>query len=193
MSNEDRTRWNARYAEGAFEDRLHPSSVLVDWLSDLPSGLALDVACGAGRNAIYLASNGFTVHAIDISRVAIERGAERARALGLANIQFYEHDLEEHLPTIDRYDLIVMIRYVNAKLLRLLTDRLNPGGKLLVEEHLVWKDPVVGPTRARFRVEPGELGAALHDLTIEREFEGLIRDPDGVDAAVARVLAVRDR
>ena len=65
MSTVERDKWNERYREGAYEERTHPTALLAEWLPRLPRGTALDVACGAGRNAIYLAAHGYRVTAVD--------------------------------------------------------------------------------------------------------------------------------
>ena len=77
MSEEDRRKWNARYAEGAYGERPHPAQLLADWLPRLPKGTALDLGCGAGRNAVFLAQNGFEVQGLDVSDVGLERARER--------------------------------------------------------------------------------------------------------------------
>src|SRR5262245_50965550 len=83
MSAAERDRWDARYRDGAYESRTHATALLAAWLPRLPRGAALDVACGAGRNALYLAAQGFAVTALDISAVALERGRREAGARGL--------------------------------------------------------------------------------------------------------------
>ena len=80
MSGADRERWDERYRLGAYVEREHPSAWLVSCLSRAPSGRALDVACGAGRNALYLAERGYAVTGIDVSPVALARAAESAAA-----------------------------------------------------------------------------------------------------------------
>ena len=66
MSAEDRDKWNQRYAENSYR-RSNPVSLLNGWLPKIPVGRALDVACGAGRNSIFMAAAGFQVDAIDIN------------------------------------------------------------------------------------------------------------------------------
>mgnify|MGYP005733379009 CR=1 FL=1 len=97
MAQDDRERWNARYAAGAYADREHPSDIVAQWVerhADYANGpgQALDLACGAGRNAYFLASRGFTVDAVDISSTALQRAAERTPK-DLA-IRWIEHDLD---------------------------------------------------------------------------------------------------
>ncbi|MGB0750394.1 MAG: class I SAM-dependent methyltransferase [Gammaproteobacteria bacterium] len=80
MSQSDAERWNSRYADGAYESRVHASQIVERWADCSPRGRALDVACGRGRNAVYLASKGFEVDAVDVSSVALEHAARVARA-----------------------------------------------------------------------------------------------------------------
>ena len=187
MSTADRDRWNARYADGAYESRRHPSPFLEQNAHLLPlHGRALDLACGAGRNAIYLARHGLAVDAVDISRVALERG--RADA-GDLPIRWIECDLDDGFePSVD-YDLIVNIRYVNLPLVATLVESLRPGGVLAIEQHLVTDADVIGPKNPAFRVETGELSRVAGGMIVEQIDEGVCDDPDGRRAALARLLA----
>ena len=65
MSRAERDKWDARYRDGAYESRTHPTALLEAWAPRLPRGRALDVACGAGRNALYLARLGWEVAGFD--------------------------------------------------------------------------------------------------------------------------------
>ena len=73
MSTADRNKWDQRYREGAYASRDYPSEFLKQQLLHLKPGKALDLACGAGRNSIFLAQNGFFVDAVDVSSVGLER------------------------------------------------------------------------------------------------------------------------
>ena len=191
MSAADRRKWDARYRAGAYESRPHPSAFLESCLPLLPrQGRALDLACGTGRNALFLAGLGLTVDAVDISSIALAKG--RSQAAGLA-IDWRERDLDDGIDCSTRYDLIVNIRYVNLPLLERLVVNLNPNGLLLVEQHLRTDRPVVGPQNPAFRVRPGELKQVAKMLNVVRFEEGLFEDPDGNTAALARLLARRTR
>ena len=190
MSDEDRQRWNERYREGAYQFREHPSAVLLDWQDSLTGRTALDLACGRGRNTLHLATLGFDVDAIDVSDIAIQQATHRANRMDL-HVRWVVHDLEQGIPLRGPYDLIMMIRYVDNTLLSKAIKLLAPRGKILVEEHLVSDEEVTGPTDSRFRVLPGSVQQILCDLDIEREFEGVIQEPDGTQAALVRVLAQR--
>ena len=187
MSTADRDRWNARYADGAYESRRHPSPLLEQNAHLLPDiGRALDLACGAGRNAIYLAHRGFAVDAVDISRVALERG--RADA-GELPIRWIECDLDDGFEAHVEYDLIVNIRYVNLPLVSTLVKSLRPRGVLVIEQHLATAADVIGPKNPAFRVETGELSRVASGMVVEQIDEGEFDDPDGRRAALARLVA----
>lgn len=187
MSKADRDRWNARYADGAYESRRHPSPYLEQNAHLLPeNGRALDLACGAGRNAIYLANRGFSVDAVDISRVALERG--RADAAELP-IRWIECDLDDGFEADIDYDLIVNIRYVNLPLVSTLVKSLQPGGVLVIEQHLATAADVIGPKNPAFRVSKGQLGCVASGMIVEQIDERLFDDPDGRRAALARLVA----
>ena len=188
----DKARWNARYREGAYAERTHPSDYLRANLARFAPGAAADVACGLGRNAIYLAQHGFRVTGYDVSDVALNRAAVRSRALAL-QVEWRQRDLiAQGLPADARYDLIVMVRFVAPKLVAQLHAHLNPGGSALLEQHLLHAAPdLAGPSSPRFRVAPGELVSQCASLQIVEQFEGIVEDPDGRRAAVARVIARR--
>ena len=188
MTAADRAKWNQRYREGAYQSRTHPSVFLEECVSALPpSGRALDLACGTGRNAIYLAGLGFAVDAVDISTEALAIGRARASALPIC---WLEHDLDAGFTLDANYDVIVNIRFVNVPLLESLLPSLRPNGVLIVEQHLATsRDDVIGPRNPAFRVAPGELARLASALTIERVEEDVFEDPDGRKAALSRLLA----
>lgn len=198
MSLEDKKKWDEKYAAGAFATRTYPSIYLNEKLGEIKSNLesrgitppwrALDIACGAGRNAHYLALNDFEVDAIDISETALDRAAAARPATSL-NINWRQHDLEGGLPKeLSGYHLIIMMRYVNLPLLATLESRLLENGYLLCEEHLQTQAQVFGPKSANFRVAPGDLRGHAGNLLIDDLSEGLLTDPDGETACVARIL-----
>jgi SAM-dependent methyltransferase len=198
MSAADRIKWDERYRAGAYADREHPSALLAEWEARLPRGRALDVACGAGRNSLFLAATGRRVDAVDISAVALDRAKETARARGL-QIRWIEADLDDDpaasLPR-EQYDLIVLIRYVNAKLLGPLLERLAENGVLLCEQHVESNEDVVGPRTPAFRLRRNELlrdvmGQCGPGESIVYYSEGVITDPDGKRAALAQLVLRR--
>jgi SAM-dependent methyltransferase len=163
---------------------------LESWVGRIPSGRALDVACGAGRNALYLAAQGFQVDAVDISAEGLQRARASAQHAGLC-INWMERDLDEPLLLDYPYQLILIVRYVNLPLVRHLVSCLAPGGYLICEEHLVSDAEVIGPANPAFRVKPGDLQEVAGGLQILQLEEALVTDPDGSTAALARLVARR--
>lgn len=188
MTQTDRLKWDERYQSGAYGERRYPSVLLQEWIDRIPCGRALDVACGAGRNALFLAARGFTVDAVDISGAALDLARGRAQQAGLL-INWIEHDLDELLALDAQYALIVLMRYVNLPLLRQLTGNLAPGGFLVCEQHLVTDEEVIGPSNSAYRVASGALRAAAKDLRIHHLEEAIVQDPDKRNAALARLVA----
>lgn len=202
MSRSDRDKWQARYRAGAYGDRTYPSDLLVEHVPEIVATQravagdgaelrALDVACGAGRNALYLAGLGYQVDALDISAEALARGERAAREQGL-RVSWIEHDLDQGLPRrLPDYDLVVVMRYLDLSLVSAAVERLRPGGYLICEAHLASDQPVIGPHDPNFRARPGELRAAAVGLDIAEYWEGETQDPDGRAVALARLVACR--
>jgi SAM-dependent methyltransferase len=190
VSAAERDKWDARYRDGAYDGRTHPSALLAAHLPRLPRGRALDVACGAGRNALFLAAHGYAVTALDISAVALERGRRAAAERGLA-VEWLcadlDDDLQRTLPA-GPFDLVVWARYVHRTLMPHLVARLDSGGALVCEQHLVTDAAVAGPTSAEFRLAPGELRGSAHGLRVDYSYEGLVVDPDGRSVALAQLI-----
>ena len=190
MSGVDREKWNRRYRDDAYHGRTHPSAFLEECAAALPEpGRALDLACGTGRNAVYLADLGFAVDAVDISAEALAIGRARAPTLP---IRWLEHDLDSGFVPDAGYDVIVNIRFVNLPLLKSLVPWLRPNGVMIVEQHLATaRDDVIGPRNPAFRVARGDLGRLASTLMIEHVQEDVFADPDGRKAALSRLLARR--
>jgi len=190
MSESERKKWDERYASGAYSARPWPTPLLADWIDRLPRGRALDVACGAGRNSLFLAEHGYAVDGIDISAVALDRARAAAADRGL-KANFIAMDLEAELPTDRRYDLIVMVRYTHPVLVADLVELLDDGGYLLCEEHLRTPCDVIGPTNPAYRMDPNELLGLATGLRIIYYHEGVVDDPDGRRAALAQLIGCR--
>jgi len=194
LSQADLRKWDERYRAGSYASRTHPTPLLEQLLASLPRGRALDVACGAGRNALCLAAAGFAVDAVDIS----PSGLERARATSLVRgleVNWIAADLEQGLANVlapeARYSVIVMVRYVNSALMPALVERLADGGVLVCEQHLVSDRDVVGPRNPAYRLGPNELLRVADGLRVLFYREGIVEDPDRRRAALAQLVAER--
>jgi SAM-dependent methyltransferase len=133
--------WDARYAES---DRIwsgRPNPRLVEQAADLPPGDALDVGAGEGADAVWLATRGWRVTALDVSEVALGRTAAHAAEAGVADrVSTLHHDLMTGAPLPGSFDL-VSAQYLHpplerfAEIFGLLGAAVRPGGVLLVVAH----------------------------------------------------------
>lgn len=208
MSDEDRTRWNQRFLDGAYRGRTHPSTFLQDFegLLRSPSNVsALDIACGAGRNTRFLCELGYTVTAIDVSGVALQR--LQADASAYHSLRTIEHDLDNGLPVLnDRFSAIAVIRFLKLELIIELRRLLASDGLLLCEvllqnpmhtnpSHALATQanpaagPAAGPAESRFRAAPGALRKAAEGMEVLHYYEGEVVDPDGKSARIAQLVA----
>lgn len=162
MGDADRERWDARYA-AAGELAPRPPDALRGHLELVPTtGRALDVACGRGAVAVWLAGRGLDVDAVDVSEAGLAAGAELAARHGAA-VRWRRHDLDGGLPAAvaGPYELVVCQRFRDPVLYPALVDRLAPGGLLAVT---VLSE--VGGTPGAFRAPPGELRTAFAGLDV---------------------------
>lgn len=187
MAEADRDKWNERHREG-YAAQGQPSAVLEQWIDRIPRGRALDLACGSGRNALFLAAHGFEVDAVDISDAALDIGRQRARQAGLC-VNWIEQDLDEPQTLADGYTLLLIIRFVDLPLIRKLADKLAPGGMLVTEQHMVTDAEVGGPSDPAFRLQPGALREVAEGLRVLSYEEGIVEDPGQQAMALARLVA----
>jgi len=133
--------WEQRYAES---NRVWSGRVnvrLAEVVSPLEPGHALDLGCGEGADACWLAERGWTVVAVDISDTALQRAAAAAKAKGLGDrVEFAQHDLSDGFPD-GTFDLISaqflhsMIPFDRPRLLRRAVAAVRPGGLLVIVDH----------------------------------------------------------
>lgn len=156
-------RWEAHYRARAGGVPT-PCQVLADNAHLLPrKGLALDLACGLGGNALFLARRGFDVRAWDIAPTAIAALDARARDEGLA-IHAEVVDTGNIDWNARRFDVIVVSRYLDRTLTPALCDSLNPGGLLFYQTFTAAKHSAAGPRNPAYLLgdnEPLRLFAAL--------------------------------
>jgi len=134
MSHEDRERWNRKYAEKSLPEQLVPDEWLKKCVANRSPGHALDFACGLGHNAIWLAKQGWKVDAVDISTVGLKLAKKWADELDVHGINWIATDLENCSLEKDRYDLVVVFRFLDrGHLPKLISSVLKPGGFLVYE------------------------------------------------------------
>ncbi len=192
MSSADKNAWERRYAEGSYASRTYASPFLSEWLPRFGphpgADRALDLACGAGRNALHVAEASFKVDAMDISTTALEQAADSARHRGL-EVNWMQADLDTQPLEPGAYQLVSVIRYMNRLLHPRLPAALRPGGWLLFEHHFITDERVGGPSGTDFRLRPQELLHAFDGLDVVYYLEDVVTDPDLRRMALARLVA----
>jgi|SRR5687768_1410792 len=153
---------------------MEPTRWLVDHQRLLPNaGTALDVACGRGSNAIWLALRGLETLAIDRDIAALVDLGAQVERLGLP-LKTAVIDLEREdarLPPA-AFDVVVVVRYLHRPLFPVLTEAVRPGGVLVYETFTREQAARGKPTNPAFLLEPGELRALVAPLEVLVEREG---------------------
>jgi SAM-dependent methyltransferase len=135
----DAHEWDTRYSATETMWSYEPNMFLVPRVEGLRPGRALDLGCGEGRNALWLASRGWEVTAVDFSQVAVDRGESWAEQRGLG-VDFQVADVIEYEPEPGAFDLVIVF-YLQLphdevrQVLALAVRALAPGGTLLVVAH----------------------------------------------------------
>lgn len=189
-------KWNDRYAARQGLHELVPSSPLPAAIAGVTPGLALDLACGAGRHALFLAQHGWQVIAVDGSQVGIELLRAEAQRRELAHrITTHVADLESEPPGFliepARYDLICDFYYLHRPLLPLIRDGVSPGGLFVAAIHTLsdGETPHMNPA---FLLRSGELSSLVQSWSFEalHNHEGASQE-SGHSHGTAEIIARR--
>ena len=177
-----------------------PTQFLVDSLPTLPKGRVLDVAAGSGRNALFLAEHGFTVHAIDRNPEALLVLQSAARERRLLQVTTEIVDLEtaetgEDLLPSEVYDVVVVFFYLYRPLFPALLRSLKPGGMLVYETFLLENYlRHQRPKSREFCLETYKLLTLIQGLHLLHYDEGVRRGREGqAQRFTARLLAQKDQ
>ena len=165
MSNKE--RWNLKYEGTTYIYGKEPTAFLNEKLSLLKKGKALVLAMGEGRNAVYLAENGFDVTGVDISAVGIEKCERLAEERGVA-VNSVVANLTDYDMGREQYDLITNFYFFDKSILPGVIDSLKPGGIFIFEtysrDHP--KHSKFGPKNPDYLVKPNELLEIFKSLRI---------------------------
>ena len=194
MRRED---WDRRYAAVENLWSAKPNRFLAAEVSDLEPGRALDLACGEGQNAIWLATRGWIVTGVDYSKVAIEKARARATRDEVA-VDFRCADLVGYEPEAAAFDLVlVLYLHISARERRGVLERaaaaLAPGGTFVLVGHdlLNLSEGVGGPSDPDILSTPDEIASELPGLEIETA-ERVLRDVEGEERdAIDMVVRAR--
>ena len=180
----DREKWNQRYADEP-TDLPAPDPFLIQRSELLKSGQALDLACGRGGNAIFLAQAGYNVDAMDISDIALSRLQDSADQRGL-NIRCIVADLDYFTLPTARYDLVAVFYFFSETLLSSIKDALKRDGLLFYATYNKRHASVQPGFNPDYLVEHDALPRYFNDLEI------LISEPDaGPERNISRLVGRR--
>jgi SAM-dependent methyltransferase len=166
--------WDRRYSDRGLLWSAEPNRFVAEELAGVTAGRALDLACGEGRNAIWLARRGWRVTAVDFSTVALDKARAQAERHGV-EVDWMLADLLEHEPAAGAYDLVLLayLQLPAAEMTAVLgaaARAVADGGTLLLVGHDLSNltDGVGGPQDPRVLHTPESVVAALHGLTVVR-------------------------
>jgi len=185
----DQTRWNDRFGKREFALGKEPNPFLKKHIRLLPKGRALDIASGEGRNAVFLAQNGFEVDAVDISEKGVRKAKKLAREKGVKMNTFLV-DLDQYPIEKERYDLIANFYFLRRRLIPRIKKGLKKGGRVVFETYLLEHRTLGkgGPKQAKYFLKPNELLRLFEDFRILFYREGIFRE-GGKRKAVASLIA----
>ncbi len=198
----DRAEWNRRYAGSEFLWTAVPNRFLVEETVGLSPGRALDLACGEGRNAVWLAERGWRVAGVDFAEVAIEKAQHLAAARGV-EVEWIVADLLEYEPEPGAFNLVAVfyLQVVEADrniVFPRAARAVAPGGLFLFVAHdsRNLAEGQGGPSDPAVLYSPADVVAYLDGLAVERA-ETVVRPvetPDGERKALDVIVrATRTR
>ena len=156
ISDTDQVKWDRIYTDGAGKSA-EPCHVLSSHSHLLPpGGAALDLACGRGGNALFLAARGYNTRAWDISAVAIQRLADLARQHGLP-LTAQQRDVTATSPEPASFDIIVVSRFLDRAMAPAICAALREQGLLFYQTFIHEKVSDTGPHNPAYRLQANEL------------------------------------
>lgn len=177
--------WDRRYETTERLWSVGPNRFVAEELAGVAPGRALDLAAGEGRNAIWLAEQGFHVHAVDFSEVALSRGRELARQRGV-EVEWERADLREWSAPEETYD-VVLISYLHLpwpemqRVVRAAARAVAPGGLFLLVGHDIENldHGTGGPSDPAVLYSPEQIAAELTGFEIDKATR--VRRPVGTE------------
>lgn len=160
MAEKDKIKWNKKYKDNpSLLEARAPSKILQKYIKEVKGNKALEIACGAGRNSIFMAEKNFRVDAFDISHIAIKSLKEKQ----LNNINAQVVDLENYKLKENEYDLIVKTNYLDRNIISLLKKSLKKNGILLIETYMFDENYTNSMSNPDFLLKKNELKTFFDD------------------------------
>jgi tellurite methyltransferase len=186
--NDTHSRWNERWQEKA-DDSFDPDPWLLKTFPLLPGGRALDLASGRGRHALFLAEQGLSVTAVDISEEALKQlNLEAARRRLVVDTRQIDLESTPRLPK-ETFDLVLAFFYLHRPLLPQLRRAVKPGGVAVLRTFSSAGSFPGGTGNPAFVLRPGELLDIFAGWEILLHEEGL--EPSRKGGSLAGIVARR--
>jgi tellurite methyltransferase len=172
MEVDEKATWNKKYSEGSHSS-LDPDPFLVsaydEFLFGTSPGLALDVAGGVGRHAIWLAQRGWRVKLLDISEVGVKQAEQNGKQTGTGSLittEVRDLNIRQDLGR-EQYDLVIVFFFLQRELFPALAAALKPGGYLVYKTYTAeQKNFAGGPSHPMFLLGPNEILSAFSSLRV---------------------------
>jgi SAM-dependent methyltransferase len=198
----NRAAWDERYSTDELIWKADPNRFLVEETEAFEPGRALDVACGEGRNSVWLASRGWRVTGVDFSHAGLAKAARLATERGV-EVTLVEADVVQWRPPPASFDLVIvmylhLVADERRQVLANAASALAPGGTLLVVGHDLsnLEEGTGGPQDPALLFSPEDIVEDLAGLEIERAERvkrSVVTDAAQTTAIDALVRAVRPR
>lgn len=193
MAQDDQLKWDRKYTEeSALLMPRRESDILSKYASKAPNKLALDIACGTGRNTLYLAKEGFEIDALDISAVALQELSQHMKKVtDIDKIHTKLIDLELYEPPSLRYGLIVQSNFLLRYLVPKLGMALVKNGILVIDTYMLHAENKKTPSNPNFYLKPNELKDFFTDGYEILEYREYWNRPDEVRKMRKQSIVVR--
>lgn len=173
MALEDKIKWDKKYQNTpTLLEQRDPSKKLVHIIDKISGKEVLEIACGTGRNSIYLAKQDFNVRALDISQIALDT----LSAQDYKNITTKQIDLDKYIPTSNSYHLIVMTNFLDRTLIPNLAQALKKDGILLIETYMDHKLNEKPNSNPDFLLQADELKTFFDDSFEILEYDEFLNE-----------------
>ena len=186
-NEEDRSHWEERYATPEYVFGKEPVEFLKENVELLPKGRAIVLAMGEGRNAVFLAQEGFEVEGCDISTHALEKARRLALEKGVS-MRAFQADLDNYLLFRQTYDVVACFYYLQRGLIPQMKAALKPGGMIIMETYT--KDNLKygfsGPKNPDYLLDTNELLHLFSGLKVILYREMVVEGRKAVASIIAQ-------
>ncbi|MBI4378326.1 MAG: methyltransferase domain-containing protein [Nitrospinae bacterium] len=184
---QDRIFWDKKYQTESYIFGKEPVEFLMEHIDILPRGKALDIAMGEGRNAVFLAKNGFDVDGVDISEVAIKKALMLAQEKEV-KIHAFVADLETYTMPRNTYDVIACFYYLQRDLIPKMKEGLKRGGVIIYETYTIenMERGFQGPKNKDYLLKPNELLNFFRDFKVIYYREVVVNNKSAVASLIAQ-------